>query len=64
MGFLEGYHKCDTTAKITGELQLLLDYCKIIKLVTFLYRNQLYSRVLQLHVNFPSKIGSTAVPAY
>ena len=58
MGCRVGYHDYDTRTKITGELQLLLDYGKIIRLVTFLNRNQLSSRVLQLQVNFSSKFGS------
>ena len=53
-----GYHDYDTKTKINGELQLLLDYIKIVKQVTFLNHRQLNSRVLRLRVNFPSEIGS------
>ena len=47
MGSWVDYHGYDSRTKITGELQFLLDYGKIFKLslVTFLYRNQLNSRV-------------------
>ena len=57
-----GYYDYDTKTKITGEHQLLLDYGKIIKLVTFLNRNELDSRILQLQENVPSKIGSISRP--
>ena len=40
----------DTRTNITGEFQLSLDYGKIIKLVIFLDRNQINSRILQLQV--------------
>ena len=43
---------------LLAELQLLLDYGKIIKLDTFLDRNQLNRKVLQLQVNFLFKIVS------
>ena len=56
---LVGYHHYDTRTKITGELQFLLDYGKIIKLVAFLDRNYFNSKVLQLQANFPSKIKSS-----
>ena len=58
MGCWVGYHDYDTRTKTTGELQLLPDYFKIIKLVAFFNRDQLSSRVLQLQVNFPSKTGT------
>ena len=48
----------DTRIKITGELQLLLNCGRIIKPVAFLNRNQLNNKVLQLQVNFQSKIES------
>ena len=57
-GMSVDYHDYDTRTKITGKLHLLLDYSKIIKLVTTLNRNRLNSRVLQLQVNIFSKIGS------
>ena len=58
MGCWVGYHDYHTRTKITDELELLLDYGKVIKLVTFLNRNQLNGMALQLQVNFPSEIGS------
>ena len=41
MDSLADPHNYDTRTKITGELQVLLDYGKIIKLFPFLNRNQL-----------------------
>ena len=51
-----GYHDYHIRTKITDKPQLLLDYDKIIKLVTFLNRNQLNSRLLQLQINFSLKL--------
>ena len=48
----------DLRTKIAVNLQLLLDYIKIIELVTFINCSLLNSRVLRLQVNFSSKICS------
>ena len=58
MGCLVGTTTLTPEQILLAELQLLLDYGKIIKLNTFLDRNQLNRRVLQLQVNFSSKIAS------